>query len=123
MRLGSRWYSNNVGSTQTGCQVSQTSSEFCLVILDQARSTCQLQRSGSADQAAGNQWSGDESLAEQLLQPIALCGQETEDMKKQAVEATAHIKEAMLREHESNQSLQADIARLQVRINSRPIMD
>ena len=35
-------------------------------------------------------------------------------MKKQAVEATAHIKQAMLKEHESNKSLQAIIAKLQV---------
>lgn len=47
------------------------------------------------------------------LQELRQKGQETEDMKKQAVEATAHIKRAMLKEHESNQSLQADITRLQ----------
>ncbi|GFO24991.1 leucine-rich repeat and coiled-coil domain-containing protein 1-like [Plakobranchus ocellatus] len=40
-------------------------------------------------------------------------GQETEDMKKHAIEATAQIKQAMLKEHETNQALEAQIGKLQ----------
>ncbi|RUS92014.1 hypothetical protein EGW08_000227 [Elysia chlorotica] len=50
------------------------------------------------------------------LQELQHRGQEAEALKKQAVEATAHIKQAMLREHESNQALQADVARLQEKL-------